>query len=98
MATIVTVHGTFAHSGSETAGEPISTADLQWWQSGSTFDHDMRELIDAVPGMSSGKLEVTRFEWSGDNSEVERRSAGRELFRYMKTLEERGEPYCVVGH
>ena len=98
MATIVTVHGTFAHAGSDTAGEPASPADLQWWQSGSTFDHDMREMIDAVPGMSTGKLEVTRFEWSGDNSEVDRRAAGRELFRYMKTLEERAEPYCVVGH
>jgi len=99
MATIVTVHGTFAHAeGGATPETEAEAAELQWWQRGSRFEHDMRELIDAAPGMGSGKLEVTRFEWSGENSERDRRAAGRELYRYLKTLEEKGEPYCVVGH
>jgi hypothetical protein len=97
MATIVTVHGTFAHSTSG-ATDDGAVPDLQWWQSGSTFEHDMREMIDAAPGMGTGKLEVTRFEWSGDNSENSRRDAGRRLFGYLKTLEAKAEPYCVVGH
>jgi hypothetical protein len=99
MATIVTVHGTFAHSESGAAGEDGAPApDLQWWQTGSSFEHDMRELLDAAPGAGTGKLDVTRFEWNGENSETSRRAAGRELFGYLKTLEEKGEPYCVVGH
>ena len=99
MATIVTVHGTFAHSGSgSTAADGATQADLQWWQTGSSFEQDMRDLLDAAPGMGSGKLEVTRFEWNGENSETSRRTAGRELLGYLKTLEAKDEPYCVVGH
>lgn len=99
MATIVTVHGTFAHSASGSTGADGSpAADLQWWQSGSSFEQDMREMLDAAPGMGSGKLEVTRFEWNGENSETCRRAAGRDLLGYLKSLEAKGEPYCVVGH
>ncbi|MBS0243534.1 MAG: hypothetical protein JSS20_15260, partial [Proteobacteria bacterium] len=100
MATVVTVHGTFAHS----TGEPSQAADaqrapdLQWWQGGSTFEQDMRELLDAVPGMGSGKLDITRYEWSGANSEMARREAGKGLFKVLKKLDDQGEPYCVVGH
>lgn len=99
MATIVTVHGTFAHAdaGKAADGTPAN-AELQWWQAGSRFEQDMRELLDAAPGAGTGKLDVARFEWSGDNSETARRAAGKELFGRLKALEAQGEPYCVVGH
>ena len=63
MATIITVHGTFAHAN---APDPNSTAaaEPQWWQSPSTFEHDLRELIDA----REGQLEVKPFEWGGNNT------------------------------
>jgi hypothetical protein len=99
MATIVTVHGTFAHSqGESPADAPTSLESLSWWQAGSAFDHDMRELLDASPADGSGKIEVTRFEWDGLNSELSRRKAGIRLFQELKALEAKGEPYCVVGH
>ena len=93
MATIITVHGTFAHAN---APDPNSTAaaEPQWWQSPSTFEHDLRELIDA----REGQLEVKPFEWGGNNSEVERRDAGLSLSKELRELEARGEPYCVIGH
>lgn len=99
MATIITVHGTFAHAEGDTAGdESISEADLQWWQPGSTFDCDMRELLDASPGEGSGKLDTKPFEWDGHNSELSRRAAGKRLFRELRTLDATGEPYCLVAH
>jgi hypothetical protein len=97
MATVVAVHGTFAHA--VPGGQADASADdLQWWESGSTFDHHLRELVDADPGAGSGKLEVTRFQWSGDNSEVGRRAAGKALLSDLMALEAKGEPYCLVGH
>jgi hypothetical protein len=99
MATIVTVHGTFAHvQGAASDTAPKSPEDLSWWQSGSTLDHDLRILLDASPAEGGGKLEVTSFEWDGLNSEMSRRAAGKSLFRSLKELEAKGEPYCVVGH
>ena len=99
MATIITVHGTFAHAeggASDEAGAPEALA--QWWQPGSTFDQDMRELLDASPGEGTGKLDVKPFEWDGHNSELSRRAAGKRLFRELKTLDATGEPYCLVAH
>ena len=98
MATIVTVHGTFAHTESGGTASATPTPELQWWQAGSTFDQDIRASLDAVPGFGEGKLEVARFEWSGENSEMARRKAGKQLFSELRQLEAKGEPYCVVGH
>ncbi len=99
MATIVTVHGTFAHSQGESSNDgPGSSESLAWWQPGSAFDNDMRELLDASPADGSGKIEVTRFEWDGLNSELSRRKAGLRLFQQLRALDATGEPYCVVGH
>ena len=93
MATIITVHGTFA---SATTPDPNGgpAADPQWWEVPSTFERDLRELVNA----QEGALEVKPFEWGGDNSEVERREAGARLTKQMRELEARGEPYCVIGH
>lgn len=93
MATIITVHGTFAKP-TETDLESRSTTDLQWWETQSRFEHDLRELVDA----RDGRLDIVPFVWSGDNSEVERREAGARLAKLMRELETRSEPYCVIGH
>lgn len=94
MATIITVHGTFAHAGGtaeQPEGEPQG---LQWWETGSAFDHDIRTNAEAA----NGQLDVVPFKWSGDNSELGRRAAGSKLLEQMRGLEARGEPYCVIGH
>ncbi|KAB2849474.1 MAG: hypothetical protein F9K44_07840 [Hyphomicrobiaceae bacterium] len=99
MATVVAVHGTFAHMGSDKSAAERSQAELQWWEAGSAFESDMRTLLEAAPGPEGpGNLEVSRFEWSGENSELARREAGKRLYGELKTLEAKGEPYCVVGH
>lgn len=99
MATIITVHGTFAHA--ETGPAPdtgLPETATQWWEPGSSFDHDMRELLDASPEEGTGKLAVMPFEWDGLNSELSRRAAGKHLYRELKTLDATGEPYCLIAH
>lgn len=93
MATIITVHGTFAKP-TEADLEGGSAPDLQWWETQSMFEHDLRELVEA----RDGRLDVVPFVWPGDNSEVERREAGARLSKLMRELETKSEPYCIVGH
>jgi hypothetical protein len=92
LATVVTVHGTFAHI----VGPPDAPApaELQWWQPGSPTEEHLRQLVDAI----EGQLEFVPFTWSGDNSERARRNAGTRLFDALKQLEARNESYCLVGH
>src|SRR5262245_53799070 len=92
MATIVTVHGTFAHSGSPS--QTSTASELQWWQAGSAFQTELGSLVEG----EDGRLEMTSFVWSGDNSEVGRRQAGAKLLKHLKSLEAKKEPYCLVGH
>ncbi|MCB1522000.1 MAG: alpha/beta fold hydrolase [Hyphomicrobiaceae bacterium] len=94
MATILAVHGTFAHAGGEAGAEGADVGTKQWWQPDSEFRNEMRQLLDA-PG---GRLEVVHFEWSGENSELDRRQAGKALLQKILELESRNEPYCLVGH
>ncbi len=93
MATIITVHGTFAKP-TEANADGGPPADLQWWEAQSAFETDLHQLVEG----RDGKLTVTPFVWSGDNSEVERREAGAKLASLMRELETRSEPYCVIGH
>ncbi|MBA2124966.1 hypothetical protein DLM45_01830 [Hyphomicrobium methylovorum] len=92
MATIIIVHGTFARPTAVEAegGE----TELQWWETGSTFDTHIRKLVES----RDGQLNIVPFVWSGNNSEVDRREAGEKLVRVMRDLETKSEPYCVVGH
>ncbi len=92
MATVITVHGTYAHI----VGPPEARApaELQWWQPGSTCEQHIRELVQA----GDGNLNFMQFTWSGDNSEQERRAAGSKLLAALRSLEERKESYCLVGH
>ena len=94
MATIVSVHGTFAHAGSPPEAPAGAMPEPQWWQQEGAFQKDLRDLVD-VP---NGTLEVASFEWSGDNSEIARRDAGYKLLRRLRELEAKNEPYCLVGH
>lgn len=98
MATIITVHGTFAHMATATSpkpgASPGSTSQRQWWEPDSSFETKLR--ADIAP--ADGKLKFEPFIWSGDNSEVARRRAGRQLFRRLRELEDVGEPYCLIGH
>lgn len=93
MATIITVHGTFA---APTAADPNGgpAPEPQWWEAGSTFEKDMRDFIEA----RDGELNFVPFPWAGDNSEVERRVAGDRLTKVLRDLETKSEPYCIIGH
>lgn len=93
MATIITVHGTFAHA-EQPIAEGAPPVSPQWWELQSPFAMDARDLVQA----REGEVEVKHFIWSGNNSEADRRSAGHELAKEFKALEARNEPYCVVGH
>lgn len=93
MATIITVHGTFAHANAPDASAQPA-AEPQWWQIPSTFEHDLRDLVEAP----DGKVDIKAFEWTGFNSEVDRREAGAKLAASLRDLEARNEPYCVIAH
>lgn len=94
MATVIAVHGTFAHGGSPSQPPGDMGRVRQWWQAESDFEREIRELVEA----EQGAVEVTRFEWNGANSELARREAGHRLLTEMQKLEARNEDYCVIGH
>ena len=95
MATVVTVHGTFANSGGTADALNIGDGEAQWWQPGSAFEADLREHVAAADG---SPIEVLPFTWSSLNSELDRRAAGSELLKVLRDLDARAEPYCVIGH
>jgi len=92
LATVVTVHGTYAHI----AGPPDAPApaELQWWQPDSPTEQHLRQLING----EDGSLNFVPFQWSGENSERDRRKAGSQLLNLLLQLEDRKESYTVVGH
>jgi hypothetical protein len=96
VATVVTVHGTFVHSaGTADAlniGEP---GEAQWWQQGSTFEADLKSMVEGADGRP---VDVVPFTWSSLNSEMDRRNAGAALLKKLRELDARAEPFCVVGH
>jgi hypothetical protein len=95
VATVVTVHGTYAHTaGTADALNIGSAGEPQWWEKGSALEADLKSM---VAGQST-PLEIVPFSWSGHNSELERRKAGADLLKVLRGLEQKGEPYCVVGH
>lgn len=96
MATVVTVHGTFAHSGGTADALNIGgeQGPAQWWQQSSAFETELKEFVTG----ENGPLEVVPFTWKSDNSEIDRREAGSSLLGVLRSLDQRGEPYCVVGH
>lgn len=85
MATVVTVHGTFASGPLE--GD-------KWWQRGSPFAAYLQALVEGT----DGELKIEPHVWDGFNSELSRRAAGEQLAEKLTTLDAAGEPYVVVGH
>lgn len=85
MATIFTVHGTNSTGPEE---------GPQWWQRGSDFEKDVRELVEA----DDGALEFKPVVWDGKNSEASRRRAGTALLGMTRQLETRGRSYLLIGH
>lgn len=96
MATIVTVHGTWANCEPAADGADVqaSPSECQWWQKGSAFEHELRNLL----GAEDGQLEIAPFSWSGANSVMDRRKAGSALRVRLLELEARNEKYCIVAH
>lgn len=95
MATIVTVHGTFALTGGTAEALSIGAAmPPQWWQAGSDFEKHVRTLLEA----ETGELKFLAFSWNGLNSEMARREAGTSLLKLLRGLDAQGEPYVVIGH
>ncbi|MFY0614683.1 MAG: hypothetical protein JXQ99_24345 [Hyphomicrobiaceae bacterium] len=94
MGTILTVHGTFAHI--EIPGESDNSASSTsyWWRPDSPFNAELKSLVQGP----DGSVDVQPFVWSGDNSERERRRAGRALYEQLQHLESTGAPYCIVAH
>ncbi|WP_306251166.1 triacylglycerol lipase [Parvularcula sp. IMCC14364] len=78
--TLITVHGTFANDEAD-SGE-------KWWQQGSDF-------LVALQGYIKEPLTILPFHWTGCNSELDRRKAGKELAALIKQ-----QPVApvVVGH
>lgn len=95
MATVVTVHGTFAHTGGTADALGIDqAAEALWWQNASGFQAHVRELVQGT----DGKLEFVPFVWSSANSEVARRDAGSSLLAFLRGLDANQESYCLIGH
>jgi hypothetical protein len=85
MATIITVHGTFA-TGTEEGSD--------WWQRGSAFDQDIGTYVEA----QDGHLSLQPYIWDGANSELSRRAASRGLRARIMALNKRNESHCLIGH
>lgn len=85
MATIVTVHGTFASGPME---------GTKWWQLGSRLCRNLPVWIEGA----DGSLRIEPYIWNGHNSESSRRTAGKGLADKLAELEAVGEPYAVIGH
>jgi hypothetical protein len=92
MATVVCVHGTFAHAAG-VRDAPGGISELAWWEQGSSFEQHSRQLIQG----QDGKLDFVSFAWDADNSEISRRAAASGLLSLLRGLEARGESYCLVG-
>ncbi|MGI9424791.1 MAG: hypothetical protein ACR2PA_16465, partial [Hyphomicrobiaceae bacterium] len=101
MPKIVTVHGTFAHiDASDDPVEHQMAGYRQWWESGSTFEARLLELIDAETDAAGHDEPISfhPFVWDGQNSERSRRNAGTRLLDELDELEGKNETYCIVGH
>lgn len=95
MATIVTIHGTYAHG----SGEPTPSDAESWWRPGSGFAREIANKLEGVgPGETRQPVAVEAFEWSGENSEVARRRAAEALLTRLGSLDAKGETYAIVAH
>ena len=86
-AVAIMIHGTYA-SAVEDSGE-------LWWQSDSPCS---RRLQSFLPSFIRPTKEKEVFHWSGENSERARSKAAARLLRHLRSLEDQGQDYHLVGH
>lgn len=72
MTTIVTVHRTFSSHGNDSGDKR--------WQKSSDFQNCVDELIET----EDSELDSLAVYWSGENSEKERRCAGKDLYKLLR--------------
>ncbi|MEO1794779.1 MAG: hypothetical protein AAFU50_09305, partial [Pseudomonadota bacterium] len=95
MATIITVHGTFAKMEVPPGDSATASAGQEaWWRETSAFAEDMRAKLTGT----DGAVTIERFDWTGDNSERGRREEARRLLARFRELEAKSEPYAAIGH
>ncbi len=94
MATVISVHGTYAHYEGKPEDKVGNDYEKQWWEPGSTFESELKERVTS----EDGAIAFEAFVWDGENSEVSRRAAGHRLFKQAHELEAAGENYALVGH
>jgi hypothetical protein len=94
---VILVHGT-----GSAATEDIGTS---WWQIGGGFQEWLKGSGESdwsvQPILKTGSYveeDNGIFHWSGANSELERRRAGQRLASLLRTFEEKGQPYALIGH
>jgi alpha-beta hydrolase superfamily lysophospholipase len=81
---LLTVHGT--NDGEERPDAP------RWWEAGSDFSQDIcRGLVEG----GAGEVRVVPVRWSGDNSEIARTKAARDLVRRAAELRKL-DPGCLI--
>lgn len=81
---IILVHGTGASADSDIGSH--------WWQCNSAFSNRLKLLVGSCAEVASP------FHWTGANSELARRRAGRELLQRLREIDESGRGYHLVGH
>lgn len=95
MATVFSVHGTWAHnSKADTANAGATPKEKHWWETGGQFENELKQWVVG----EDGQLEFESFVWDGENSEQSRRKAGKRLLEKTSELEAKQEPYALVGH
>jgi hypothetical protein len=81
---VILVHGTGAGD--------LADRGSKWWQAGSEF----WTVLTASVGPAA--VVDRPFHWSGQNSESERKKAGRALLAHLFELESAGISYHIIGH
>lgn len=85
---VLLIHGTFA-------GRNEKNDDSPWWREGGDV---WNRLQTALPSRIKPAATTEEFRWSGENSQRDRREAGRNLYARLKKLEAQGRKYHLVGH
>ena len=85
MSKLIAVHGTNATGPRE--GD-------DWWQVGGALESDFHKWIEG----DESPAVFEPYIWSGSNSEGDRYAGGERLAREIQALEDKAEPYVLVGH
>lgn len=87
---IILVHGTFAEPRPENPSQRP-----RWSAPDGRFAGELSARVTSAAGVVP---EVEEFRWSGANSEVQRRLAGKLLLNRIEQLEKEGGSYHLIGH